>query len=355
VSDELGFDRWVILLAGGIGSRFWPASTPRRPKQFLPLASERPLIVDTYERACALTRASNVLIVAGAQLRPHLEHYLPDLRPEQLLLEPQARGTAPALAWAAHEIVARAEHPDRAVMVSLHSDHVIRPLDRFLANLDLAVNGAGRLDRLLTVGIQPTRPETGYGYIDVGAELSPGVHAVQRFVEKPDRETAERYLAAGNFVWNSGMFVWRPQRLLAELAAHTPELAAHFKLLAAGDVAGFFAAAPNLTIDHGLMERSSNIAVVNGEFQWDDVGAWAALMRVRECDANGNLLVADAHAVDSRGSLVWAEDGPVVIFGLSDMVVVRASGITFVAPKDRAVDLKSLLANLPSDLRDGID
>ncbi len=353
--EDSRFERWVVLLAGGIGSRFWPASTPRRPKQFLPLASSRPLIVDTVERARALTDASRVLIVAGEHLRPLLESHLPDLGRDQLLLEPQAKGTAPALAWAASEIIARAEQPDRAVMVSLHSDHVIRPLDDFVSTLAVAVDAAGDAGRLLTVGVQPVRPETGYGYIEVGEVLTPGVFEVRRFVEKPDEETATDYLARGRFLWNSGMFVWRPQVLLAELEAHTPELSGKLERLAQGDVAEFFAQAPPLTIDYGLMERSPNIAVVEAGFEWDDVGAWAALLRVRQRDAQGNLLTGDAHAVDCRDSLIWAEDGPVVAYGVSDLVIVRASGIAFVAPRERALELKQLLAELPEDLRAGSD
>ncbi len=353
MSDNAHFERWVVLLAGGIGSRFWPASTPRRPKQFLPLAGSRPLIVETVERARALADASRVLIVAGAHLRPLLEQYLPDFAGEGLLLEPQAKGTAPALAWAASEIIARAERPDRTVMLSLHSDHVIRPLDRFVATLEGAIEVAGRSDRLLTVGVPPTRPETGYGYIEVGDPLTPGAFEVRRFVEKPDRETAAGYLAQGGFLWNSGMFVWRPQVLLAELAAHTPELADELERLREADVPGFFARVPALTIDYGLMERSPNIAVVKGGFDWDDIGAWAALLRVRDRDTQGNLLVGDAHASECGETLIWAEDGPVVAFGVHDLVIVRASGITFVAPRERAVDLKQMLAGLPEQLRSG--
>ncbi len=355
MSEAGTFERWVVLLAGGIGSRFWPASTPTRPKQFLPLATARPLIRDTLERAHALAPADNVLVVAGEHLRSQLQQHLPDLAPEQLLLEPQARGTAPALAWAAREIIARARQPERTVMISLHSDHVIRPLEVFQSTLERAIGAAGSLHRLLTVGIAPTRPETGYGYIELAQPLAPQVFEVQRFVEKPNRPTAEKFLADGGFLWNSGMFVWRPQVLLAELAAHTPELARELGRLEREDVAGFFSHAPTLTIDHGLMERSSNIAVVRAEFEWDDVGAWPALLRVRDLDEDGNLLVGDAHTHDCQNSLVWAEDEPVVAFGLSDVVVVRASGITFVTSRERCADIKTLLARLPDELRQGTD
>lgn len=354
MSVETDFERWIVILAGGIGSRFWPASTPGRPKQFLRLVAERPLIAETLERAHALTPPGKVLLVAGGHLRGQIERHLPDLSPDQLLLEPEPKGTAPALAWAAHHIVHRAERPERAVMVSLHSDHVIRPLDAFSETLESAVDAAGRLERLLTVGIQPTRPETGYGYIQLGQPIEDGVYEVRRFLEKPDRETAETLLGKGGHLWNSGIFVWRPQVLLAELAAHTPEIERQMKRLWTEDVEGFFRGVPTLTIDHGLMERSSNIAVVESGFEWDDVGAWSALMRVRDRDERGNLLVGEAHAIDCDDVLLWAEDGPVVGFGLSDIVVVRASGITFAMPRERATELKELLERLPPDLRDGL-
>lgn len=353
MNAEPVLERWVVLLAGGIGSRFWPASTPARPKQFLRLAGERTLIADTLERAQALTPPAKVLIVAGQQLRTHLRRYLPQMSSDHVLLEPQAKGTAPALAWAAHQILARADDPSRTVMISLHSDHVIRPLDLFTATMDSAVDVAGRTDRLLTIGVEPTRPETGYGYIQVGDRIADGVLEVRRFVEKPDRETAARYLEEGGYLWNSGMFVWRPQVLLAELSAHTPEIESHMKRLWSEDVDGFFANVPTLTIDYGLMERSPNIAVVESRFEWDDVGAWSALMRVRDRDERGNLLVGSARAVDCENVLVWAEDGPLVAFGLSDVVLVRASGITLAMPRERAADLKDLLAELPPELREG--
>jgi mannose-1-phosphate guanylyltransferase len=353
MSVEADYERWVVLLAGGIGSRFWPASTPARPKQFLALAGGGRLIADTLERAQALTPPAKILIVAGQHLRTHLQRYLPQLPSDQLLLEPQARGTAPALAWAAHQILARANDPDRTVMISLHSDHVIRPLDLFTATMDSAVEIAGRTDRLLTIGIEPTRPETGYGYIQVGGRIGDGVFEVRRFVEKPDRETAAGYLEEGGYLWNSGMFVWRPQVLLAELSTHTPEIEGEMKRLWDEDVDGFFANVPTLTIDYGLMERSPNIAVVESRFEWDDVGAWSALMRVRDRDERGNLLVGSALAVDCDDVLVWAEDGPLVAFGLSDVVLVRASGITLAMPLDRAADLKDLLDELPPELREG--
>lgn len=349
---DAGIERWVVILAGGVGSRFWPASTPHRPKQFLPLTSERPLILETLDRAERVADVSRVLIVSGERLRPLFQRYLPDLPDEALLLEPHGRGTAAALAWAARGVLDRCTDPRSTVMVSLHSDHLIRPTDRFLGTIDRAIGAAGRLGRLLTIGVLPARPATGYGYVQVGRSLEAGVVEVERFVEKPDRRTAERYLSEGGYLWNSGIFVWRPDVLMDELGRHTPELAEHLDLLQT-DVASFYDRVPPLSIDRGLLERTSNIAVVEADFEWDDVGAWASLARVRQTDERGNVGSGAAHAIDCDRTIVWAEDGPVVAWGLEEMVVARASGITFVTTLDRAAELKDLLDALPESLRAG--
>lgn len=360
VSGNGGFEPWAVLLAGGIGSRFWPASTPNRPKQFLPLASSQPLIRDTLERARAVASPSNVLIVAGRHLEALIGEYLPDFARANLLIEPQARGTAAALAWAAQEIISRSSNPERAVMIAMPSDHVIHPPSSFAATIKTAVEAAGRTGRLLTIGVPPSRPETGYGYIQVVKPASAPqpqpteVFEVTRFVEKPDLATAQDYVADGEHFWNSGIFVWRPHVLLDELTAHTPEIASEMHRLESGDTTGFFAAIPpNLTIDYGLLERSSNVAVVEAQFEWDDVGAWGALLRVRDTDPDGNLVVGDVEAYECGDSVLWADDGPIVGWGLDKMIIARASGITFVAPLEHAADLKRLLDRLPDRLKLG--
>jgi mannose-1-phosphate guanylyltransferase len=353
VSGAAEFEIWPVLLAGGIGSRFWPASTPSRPKQFLPLLSDRPLIRETFERAADLAPAGRTLVVSSADLEELFDRHLPELPRANLLLEPHGRGTAAALGWAAREIGARAADPSRAVMVSLHSDHFIRPAESFTATVRRAVEGAGRTGRLVTLGVPPSRPETGYGYIEVGRELTTGLREVRRFVEKPDRDRAESFVRRGGFLWNSGIFVWRPDVLRREIDAHTPEMAEALERLDAGDVAGFYARTPPLTIDRGLLERSSNIAVVAAEFEWDDVGAWSSLLRTRPRDPAGNVGFGHAYLLECRDSVVWAEDGPVVTFALDGIVVARASGITFVAPLERAAELKDVLGRLPERLLRG--
>jgi mannose-1-phosphate guanylyltransferase len=347
---------WTVILAGGVGSRFWPVSTPARPKQLLPLASERPLVRDTVDRIVPLVPEERLRILTGAHLAGPLLSALPELGPGNLLLEPRAAGTAPVLAWAAAELERR--DPD-AVMVSLHADHVIDPPEAFRALVARAAALAEGHRRLFTIGALPTRAETGYGYIRLGEPLErlegdahpERGHAVAEFVEKPDRATAERYLASGAYLWNTGLFVWRAADLLDGLERHSPELGELVPVLREGGTEEFFSRAPTISIDEALLERSDRVGVVRATFAWDDVGAWDAVARTRAADAHGNVLLGDAYAVESRGSVLYADDGPVVAFGVDDLVVVRTAAVTFVAHRERAPELKKLLEHLPERLR----
>lgn len=352
---DIDVDRhlWTVILAGGVGSRFWPASTPSHPKQLLPLAGPRPLIRETVDRILPLVPQERLRILTGRHLADPICSALPELGPGNLLLEPRAAGTAPVLAWAAAEIERR--DPD-AVMISLHADHVIDPPEAFRARLRRAAEVAVRDRRLFTVGARPDRPETGYGYIRPGPPLEPGDAAgdggkvVESFVEKPDRATAEQYVRQG-YLWNTGLFVWRVADLLDQFERFTPELAPLIPILREGGTEEFFRRTPNLSIDEGLLERSDRVGVMPADFHWDDVGAWDAVYRTHPNDDAGNVVIGEVHALDARGCALYAGDGPVVAFGVEDLVVVRASGITFVAHRDRVSELKELLATLPEELR----
>ncbi|HEX2189109.1 MAG TPA: sugar phosphate nucleotidyltransferase [Longimicrobiaceae bacterium] len=348
---------WTVILAGGVGSRFWPVSTPARPKQILPLASEQPLIRDTVERILPLVPQDRLRILTGAHLAEPILRAVPGLEPGNFLLEPRAAGTAPVLAWAAAELERR--DPD-AVMVSLHADHVIHPAERFRQLIADAAELAAEHGRLFTIGAVPGRPETGYGYIRLGGALAEREppregratgYEVAEFVEKPDRATAERYLESGEYLWNTGLFVWRAADLLDQLERHTPELAELVPILREGGTEEFFSRAATLSIDEGLLERSDRVGVVRATFDWDDVGAWDAVYRTRPADEHGNVTLGEAYPVESRGTALYADDGPIVAFGVEDLIVVRTAGVTFVAHRDRAPELKSLLAQLPEGLR----
>lgn len=340
----------MTILAGGIGSRFWPVSTANRPKQLLPLASECPLIVDTMRRARGLTSEDRIRILTGGHLAERFESALADLPEECLMVEAQAKGTAPVLVWSAWHL--QQLDPD-AVIVSLHADHMIRPEAGFRDLVRHAVDIARTENLLLTVAAPPDRPETGYGYIEPGEAIASaeGVEAfrVASFLEKPDAAAAEQLIEAGN-LWNTGIFIWTARCFLEEVREVAPEIATHLPLLEEGRDLDFFEAVPNVPVDIAVLERSQRVGAVTATFAWDDVGSWEALARTRECDGAQNVLVGNGFAYEATGNLTYTEDGAIVLFGVDDLVVVRTEKVTLVTRRDRAPDLKSLLARLPDDL-----
>lgn len=340
--------RWVVILAGGVGSRFWPLSTPERPKQLLPLVGGQPLLRDTLDRVRPLADSAHTLILTNASLVPAIGALAPEIPPDHLIAEPRPAGTAAALAWAAHRIAA-AEGAD-ATMISVHADWAVTDAEGFRRALTRAADAAERHASLVTVGIVPSRPDPGFGYVQPAAEVAPGVRRVARFVEKPDAARAAEMCAEG-YLWNSGIFVWRVGDYLAELAAHTPEvapaLAAHGQ-----DLAAFFARVQPISVDVGVMERSARVLMVAGDFGWDDIGVWGALLRVRRRDAQGNAMAGDAYAVEARDNVVHAATGTVVLYGVQDLVVVTHDGLTVVTTVEKSHALKALLAQLPARIRD---
>jgi mannose-1-phosphate guanylyltransferase len=338
--------RWAVILAGGVGSRFWPLSTPSRPKQLLPLVDDEPLLVDTVRRLAPLVSAERTLVVTNAMLAGTVRALLPELPPANVIAEPRSAGTAPALAWAAAEI-ARRDGAD-AVLLCVHADWAIGQPDAFRDTLVHAADAAGRQASLVTVGVVPTRPETGFGYIQP-AEPVNGARRVARFVEKPDRATAERFVSEG-YLWNSGIFVWRAGDFLEEVRRHTPEVAPALACAATGDIDRFFAEVAPISVDNGVLERSTRVLVVPGDFAWDDVGTWAALRRVRALDAGGNAVGGPAHLVQSHDNVVHADGNMVILYGVSDLVVVTRDGLTLVTTVDRAAELKQLLDALPHEV-----
>lgn len=339
--------RWAVILAGGSGTRFWPLSTPAQPKQLLPLAGAESTAEAAISRLEGLVPLERVLIVTGPALAGPLRERL-GISDDNLLIEPRAASTAPALIWATWEAARR--DPD-AEVVSMHADWAIGQPARFRDTAAYALAVARRHERLVTVGIVPSRPETGYGYIVPGAPLEEGAHTVARFTEKPDAATALDLIAAGG-LWNSGLFAWTAARLLQEVTTHTPEVAPHLALLDAGDVAGFFAAVTPISIDVGLLERSGAVGVVRGDFAWDDIGTWEAIARVRPKDVDGNVTVGRVVTHETQDCIVWASRDVVVLSGVQDLVVVEANGRILIIDRARAADLKRVLDQLPTDVRE---
>lgn len=336
---------WAVVLAGGVGSRFWPLSTPDRPKQLLPLVDDQPLLVNTLARLAPLVPPERTLVLTNASIRPAVAA-LANLPLENVLAEPRPAGTAAALAWASRHIEQRSGAD--SAMICVHADWAVADAAAFRQTLAAASVAAQRHSSLVTVGIVPTRPDPGFGYICPGDEIEPGVFRVERFVEKPDRVRAEAMCADG-YLWNSGIFTWRVGDFLAEVRAHSPEVAPALDAPIEADA--FFAAVRSpVSVDVGVLERSDRVLVMPGRFGWDDVGTWGALARVRRTDADGNALSGDVHARDARDNVVHAEGNTVVLYGVSGLVVVTRDGLTIVTTVERSADLKTLVESLPPNV-----
>jgi mannose-1-phosphate guanylyltransferase len=354
-SASTSTDLWAVVFAGGIGTRFWPLSTPAHPKQLLALVNERPLIADTIARLQPLVPPERVLVVTSADIADALHAAIPEVPLANMLIEPRPLGTAAALAWGAHEIEKRAG--PNSVFCALHADLAVGFPDRFRDTLREAVAIAARHDHLVVVGATPTRCEPQFGYLHPGTPLDGmvsskqgGACKVRHFVEKPLAPLADTLIAEGA-LWTTGIFVWQARTVLNELKAHTAELEHGFAHLAEGDMVRFAEMVTSVSIDRGLLERSRNVVVLPADFGWDDVGTWASLRRVRDLDDTGNGIKGAAHCVEASGNIVHAENGCVVLYGVSGMLVVAMNGLTFVAPLDRAAEMQPLLNQLPSNFR----
>ncbi len=341
--------RWAAVLAGGSGTRFWPLSTPEIPKQMLALAGDSSLLEQAVRRLEGLIPPSRIIVVTAERLRSETAKLLTHIPNENILGEPRPASTGPALTWAT---VYAAQRDSDASILSLHADWFVGDDQAFRETASRALDVAERHDVLVTVGIVPDRPEVGYGYIEPGDPLEEdgdgagAIRSVARFTEKPSSEEAARLVASGA-LWNSGLFAWTAARFLTETRAVATEISGVLAKLEAGDVQDFFANVTAIAVDYSHFERSDRVAVVPGNFPWDDVGTWSALSRVRPQDSSGNVLVGDTVQLDASNCVVWAGDGAVVIDGVQGLVVVQANGVTLVTTTERSAHLKQLLTHLP--------
>lgn len=355
-------DLVVVIMAGGAGTRFWPASTEARPKQFLPFFGDRSLFQQAYDRVVDLVGDERVLVLTQERFRGLVREQLPGLPDENIIGEPLRRDTAAAVALAA--VVAEARFGD-PVMAVLTSDHLIEPKDAFQRTLLSAARGAASGEALYTFGIEPTHPATGYGYLEMGERLGDdeGVphFELERFVEKPDAETARGYLETGRFFWNSGMFVWRTSAILGELDRQLPRHTELLRPAMAHDKRPSFTAAlkeafeplEKKSIDFGVMEGAERVRCVRGTFSWSDVGGFVAVGEHLPRDEGGNAHRGRVLALDARDNVVFSEDASetVALIGVSDLVVVRSGKRTLIVPKARAEEIKKLVEALPVDER----
>lgn len=351
---------YAVIMAGGGGTRFWPVSTPRRPKQLLTLYDHKTMIEATLERVEPVIPLERQRVVTIAEQVPLLLNTVDRLEQAHFIIEPFAKNTAPAIALSAMTLLAN--DPD-AVMVVLPADHRIDGDEEFQEVLKRALHTVEERDALVTIGITPSRPETGYGYIQYDPEaLEPGLHRVITFAEKPNLETAIRFLETGEFLWNSGIFVWSARRILAELEEYQPELYAAMDEI--GEALGgekeaelvnrAYRSIKPISIDYGVMEHTRNAYVVPGKFQWSDVGSWGELYRVSTKDESGNAVHGPVRLLDTEDSYILTDStAPIAVIGMKGVIVVHTEDGLLICPLDRDQDVSEVAKRVLKDVQRG--
>ncbi len=343
---------FAVIMAGGKGARFWPRSREKMPKHLLDISSERTMLRETVDRIRPLVPAERTLIVTGRSHAAELVRQLPEIPPENILIEPVGRNTAPCIGLAALHILSRV--PD-AVMLVLPSDHRIGDETAFRRIIRAAAEAALQGDSLVTIGIRPTGPETGYGYIEQGEPLSNGgadaIFRVRSIREKPPREQAESFLAQGGFSWNSGMFVWKASTIMNAIGRCLPDL--HQGLLQIREALGtdreevvvreVYSEQRAVSIDYGVMEKANDVLVIPGDFGWSDLGSWDALWEVSEKDENGNAVRGEFIGVDATDSLVHGAGKLVALVGVKDLLVVETKDALLICRRGRSQDVRKIV------------
>ena len=346
--------KYAVIMAGGIGTRFWPASRKEHPKQFLDIFGDGTLIQNTVARLQGLVPPERCLVVTHERYVEKTQKQLPAVPDENILAEPISRNTAPCIAYAATTL---AKRDPEATMAVLPADHVIGNVEQFHKTLDVAFDTARNREALVTIGIEPTYPATGYGYIQYdGAEDEKAnlqAYPVRTFAEKPDQSTAERFIDAGDFLWNSGMFIWRADTILSQIETHLPDAHEAFAPVRASEngidrdtLVQAFQNSPRISIDYGVMEQADTVYVVPGTFDWNDVGDWRAVYDLSDKNDHGNVIEGNVIMQDSSRCYVQTEDRLVVLVGIHDKVVVDTDDAVLVCNRESAQQVKQVVEYL---------
>jgi mannose-1-phosphate guanylyltransferase len=352
----MGTKNFAVILAGGKGERFWPLSNSRQPKQFLSLVGEKTLLAQAVDRLEGLIPPERVYVITNGELVEAARAAAPALPAENIIGEPMGRDTAAAIALGA--ALVKKQDPGAAFTV-LTADHIIGDLEVFRQTISDGLALALEQDVLVTIGISPDSPSTGYGYIEAGGLLvktEPGTEffSAQRFVEKPDKPTAEEYVAAGNYMWNSGMFIWSAKAIETAFGKHRAPLKTLMDTLEPvvgtsefdGVLKAEYEKLEKISIDYAVMEKADNVVTAKGTFAWDDVGAWPAIENHFEANGQGNVVIGKGESLDAAGNIVVSRDRLTALIGVQDLVVVQAEGVTLICPKKRAQDVKKLVHQL---------
>jgi mannose-1-phosphate guanylyltransferase len=346
-----------VIMAGGKGERFWPLSTNKVPKPFIRLLATKTMIQMTVERLLKIVPENRIMVVLGAEHLAIAQEQLSYWPGVQFLVEPAGRDTAPCIGLAA--VTLQREDP-KALMIVVPADHYIPDELVFAETMGKGVRLARRDTRLVTTGIKPTRPETGYGYIQAGQRLQgasgDACFEVQRFVEKPDVRRAADYLAEGGYYWNSGIFVWQAETVLGGIAKHMPDLDQGLQRIRAAMDAGdeekkseFFCALQKKSIDYGLMEKAGNVVMLEAGFVWDDVVTWSSLQRVLPADGDGNCIHGEVVCIDTKDCVIYGEGVAIGTVGLENLIVAASSRGVLVCPKERDQDARKIAAQMEND------
>jgi len=352
-------DYYAVIMAGGIGSRFWPISTQKFPKQFHDiLGTGDSLIQQTYNRFEKLIPSENILIATNKKYKKLVKQHLPSIASTQILLEPSMLNTAPCILYSAFKIYS--ENPN-GIMIVAPSDHYIENEQEFISNVETSFDFCTKNDFLLTLGIQPTNPNTGYGYIKFNKSKSP-IKEVLNFTEKPNLKTAEKFIKSGDYLWNAGIFIWSVKSILKAFETYLPEM---FQLFSNGSdayntssennfIEENYVKSENISIDFGIMEKATNVHVLPTNFGWNDLGTWASLQEKLKADEHQNSTIGGAVIFrDAKGNIVKTQSGKkVVIQGLNDFIVVEKEDVLLICPKDKEQDIKEITTEVKSKFGD---